>query len=41
MQKINITNKFSAFENIYSGMPQVQYLANFSSIFLLMTFSAL
>ena len=38
MQKINVNNKFSAWEDIYSGVHKVIYLANSSSVFSLITF---
>ena len=40
MQKVYVNNNFSAWEDIYSGVPQGSYLAHSSSIFSLMTFSA-
>ena len=30
MQKVNVNNKVSAWEDIYSGVPRVQYFAHFS-----------
>ena len=40
MQKVNVNNKFSSWEDIYRVGHRVQYLTHSSSLFSFMTFSA-